>query len=73
MCVYVQGLWETNFYMNWTYGLVFMEGHINRSELRAVWATLFTLSQKIVEVPKQCRAVQRASCALSDTGPGQWV
>jgi hypothetical protein len=29
----VQGLWETNFYRNWTYGLAFMLGNVNPSEL----------------------------------------
>jgi hypothetical protein len=42
----VQGLWETNFYRNWTYGLDFMIGNVNRSELRAVWAAFLTLRQK---------------------------
>jgi hypothetical protein len=59
--------------MNWTYGLIFINHNVNRSELRAVWAALLILSQKIVEAPKQCRVVQRAGRALSDTGLGQWV
>jgi hypothetical protein len=33
-------------------------GKVNCSELRAAWASFFTLSQKKVELPEQCWAVK---------------
>jgi hypothetical protein len=35
-----------------------MIGNVNRSELRAMWAAFFTLRQKILDLSKQCRAIE---------------
>jgi hypothetical protein len=35
-----------------------MIGNVNRFELRAVWAALLTLRQKIPELPQQGRAIE---------------
>ena len=63
----MQGLWETNFYNNWTCGLGFMVKNVNLCELRVGWAAFSTLRQKIPEPSKQCWAIEAGQVLCSLT------
>jgi hypothetical protein len=66
----MQGLWKTNFYSNWTYGLVLMVLNVNLSELRTVWTSFLTLrlkkSASTLETVLGCRG--GTGSTFSDTG-----
>jgi hypothetical protein len=70
----VQGLWETNFCRNWTYGLVFIIGNVKNAIQTILNSERLTLRQKIPELPQQGWAVEEGQSFDSlTTGSLLWI